>query len=78
MKIGVKIMPRKEVLDVQGRAVAKTLNAHNGEVLHCQVGRYVELDFDMDEIHSLEQAKKMANLVLCNPLVETFELEVLK
>ena len=28
MKIGIKIMPRLEVLDTQGRAVEKTLEQH--------------------------------------------------
>ena len=78
MKIGVKVMPRKEVLDTQGRAVENTLRQHGRRLNACQVGRYVVLDLpDGDEAQALAHAKEMAELVLHNPLIETFELEQL-
>ena len=77
-KIGVKILPRPEVLDSQGRAVSKTLSHHNYSIEECRVGKYVELKFDgASESEALEKAKQMAELVLHNPLVENYELEVL-
>lgn len=78
MKIGVKVMPRKEVLDTQGRAVEQTLRQNGKSLTACQVGRYVILDLpDTDEKAALSSAKEMAEFVLCNPLIETYELEKL-
>jgi phosphoribosylformylglycinamidine synthase len=78
MKIGVKVMPRKEVLDTQGRAVEKTLRHNGREIQSCTVGRYVILDLpESDKAKALAQAKEMAEFVLHNPLIETFELETL-
>jgi phosphoribosylformylglycinamidine synthase subunit PurS len=78
MKIGVRVMPRKEVLDTQGRAVENTLRQHGRRLNACQVGRYIVLDLpDSSAEQAMQQAKEMAELVLHNPLIETFELEKL-
>lgn len=78
MRIGVKVMPRKEVLDTQGRAVEKTLVQNGKNLNSCQVGRYVILDLpEADAGKAMAQAKEMAEFVLHNPLIETFELEQL-
>jgi phosphoribosylformylglycinamidine synthase PurS subunit len=78
MKIGVKVMPRKEVLDTQGRAVENTLRQNGRKLTTCQVGRYVVLDLpEADKALAMAQAKEMAESVLHNPLIESFELEVL-
>jgi phosphoribosylformylglycinamidine (FGAM) synthase PurS component len=78
MKIGVKIMPRNEVLDTQGRAVEETLK-RNGKILStCRVGRFVELEFAEDNLtKALARAKEIAEFVLHNPLIETYELTAL-
>ena len=76
MKIGVKVMPRQEVLDTQGRAVENTLRQNGKRLNACQVGRYVVLDLpDGEETKAMASAREMAELVLHNPLIETFELE---
>ncbi len=78
MKIGVRVMPRKEVLDTQGRAVENTLREHGRRLNSCQVGRYVVLDLpDSSAEQAMREAREMAELVLHNPLIETFELEKL-
>lgn len=79
MKIGVKILPKNEVLDTQGRAVEGTLRAHKREVGQCRVGKYVQLDIgEDDEGKALAKAKEITEFVLYNPLIETYELEVVK
>lgn len=79
MKIGVKILPKNEVLDTQGRAVEGTLRAHNKPVTQARVGKYVQLDIsEVDETKALAKAKEIAEFVLYNPLIENFELEVVK
>ena len=79
MKIGVKILPKNEVLDTQGRAVEGTLKEHQREVKQCRVGKYVQLDIgETDEQKAMARAKEITEFVLYNPLIETYELEVVK
>jgi phosphoribosylformylglycinamidine synthase PurS subunit len=79
MKIGVKILMKMEVLDTQGRAVASTLKSHGRAVENCRVGKYVQLEIgETDEGKALSKAKEIAEFVLYNPLIETYELEVVK
>ncbi|MCM2282565.1 MAG: phosphoribosylformylglycinamidine synthase subunit PurS [Bdellovibrionaceae bacterium] len=76
MKIGVKVMPRKEVLDTQGRAVENTLREHGQKLNQCTVGRYLVLDLPDEEVEAaMSRVRAMAETVLYNPLIETFELE---
>ena len=78
MRVGVKVLPRKEVLDTQGRAVEATLKQSGEQLNACVVGRYVILDLpEGDREKALVRARAMAECVLYNPLIETFELEVL-
>jgi phosphoribosylformylglycinamidine (FGAM) synthase PurS component len=72
-------MPRKEVLDTQGRAVENTLRGHGHNAVACTVGKYILLDLPEAKTtdQALAKAREMAELVLYNPLIETFELEAL-
>lgn len=79
IKVGVKILPRLEVLDTQGRAVEKTLEQHGRKVDQARVGKYVELQVNEgSEEKALKKAHEIAEFVLYNPLIETFELEIVK
>ncbi len=77
-KMGVRIMPRAEVLDTQGRAVAMTVKSKGFQVLDCKVGKYVivQLEGESRE-HARAQATKIAEDILCNTLIETFQIEEL-
>jgi phosphoribosylformylglycinamidine synthase len=79
MKIGVKILPKNEVLDSQGRAVEAMLK-NNGLAIHqCRVGKYIQLEInESNESRALAKAREITEFVLYNPLIETFELEVVK
>lgn len=78
IKVAVKILPKAAVLDSQGRAVEKTLKHHDYAVADCRVGRYVVLSFpDSNAAAATEQAKRIADFVLHNPLIESYEIEVL-
>ncbi len=78
MKIGVKILPRNEVLDSQGRAVERTLKHHGKPVDNCRVGKYVILELDeKDRSRGIAKATEICEFVLHNPLIETYEIEVL-
>jgi phosphoribosylformylglycinamidine synthase PurS subunit len=78
--VGVKILPRNEVLDSQGRAVEKTLSHHGFEKLkNCRVGKYVTLSIQADnEDQALKEAEKVSEFVLYNPLIENFQMEIVK
>ena len=76
--LGIKILPKKELLDVQGRAIADTLKNQGQPVEACQYGKFVRLTIQTDNQElALSQAKEIAESVLCNSLVETYEIEIL-
>lgn len=76
MKFGVKVMPRDVILDTQGRAVETTLKANSFKAASCRVGRFVEIDVAIeDEAKAREEVKKIAEFVLANPLIETFQID---
>ena len=78
IRVGVKILPKKEVLDVQGRAIAKTLNDSSGFVKDCRYGKFIQLTISAkNEKEALDKTKKITESVLCNALVETYEIELL-
>ncbi len=76
--VGVKILPKKETLDVQGRAVANILKRHGYVVDDCRCGKFIRLKIATNNPQdALQKANKMAESILCNLLVEEYELEVL-
>lgn len=73
---GVTVMPRKEVLDTQGRAVEETLRREGEPVVSCRVGRFVELKVNASSQKEADQlAIKVSESLLANALIETFELK---
>lgn len=77
IKIGVKVLPRPEVLDTQGRAVEATLKDGGLKLSQCRVGKYIEVSVEASSSdEALNKVKEMAEYVLYNPLIENFELEV--
>ncbi len=76
--VAVRILPRNEVLDTQGRAVQRTLERTGRKLTGCRVGKYIELQLEGSDEQVLKEAKEIANFVLHNPLIETYQLEILK
>ncbi len=79
-------MPRDVLLDTQGRAIEQLLKiskttAEDSKLvdsLSCRVGKYIELNFkDCSQEVAETQAKKIAEQLLINPLLEKFELQIL-
>ena len=78
MKLGIKILPRQNVLDKQGRTVEKTLNENDFSVQKCRVGKYIEIDVESKDFDDAKtKVKAMADYVLYNPLVEDYTIEVI-
>lgn len=77
-KIGIKILPREVLLDSQGRAVEQTLKLNHMAEARVRVGKYVELEFDLEKDQAAAEAKIIAQKVLINPLIESFSVEEIK
>lgn len=73
MKYGIRVLPKEEVLDSQGRAVQGVLEKKGFDLSQCKVGRYIVLETDSGK----EQIREMADYVLFNPLIEQIEIEEL-
>lgn len=72
----VRILPRPEVLDVQGRAVYQMLKNHKHPVQGIRVGKLIEVQLDENAAQNASQVlKKVMNEGLYNPLVEVAEVE---
>ena len=75
----VKILLKKDVLDVKGRAVAQVLREEKFPVSQCRFGKLIELYIDeKDPKKALERAREAAEKILSNPLTETFEVSLEK
>ncbi|MHB8642249.1 MAG: phosphoribosylformylglycinamidine synthase subunit PurS [Gaiellaceae bacterium] len=78
MKASVLIRPKDGILDPQGQAVEQSLRKLGFAVGHARVGRLV--DFEVDAA-SVEEARarvdEMCKQLLANPLIESYEVEVL-
>lgn len=72
----VRILPRPEVLDVQGRAVFQMLKNHQHPVQGVRVGKLIEVKLEeSQEKNAKEVLKKVIAEGLYNPLVEVAEVE---
>jgi len=71
-RIVVEVMPKPEILDPQGKAVAGALPrlGLDGFVSVRQGKRFeLEIDGDVDDA-ALEQARQAAEMLLSNPVIE--------
>ncbi len=76
--VEVKVLPRPEVLDVQGRASIQTLQQNGKSIEDCRYGKCIRLQVEAkDEKSAHEKVKEIAEFVLYNPLTETYELKVI-
>ena len=78
MKYALKILPKPEVLDTQGRAVRDSFKNKGMAVKDCHVGRYIVLEVEGGHQQEAENlVKQMAESGLCNPLIEDYQVEAL-
>lgn len=78
MRVRVIVTPKKEVLDPQGQAVARSLRSLGfAEVQDVRVGKYIELDMDeSDPARAASRAEEMCRRLLANGVIEDFQLEI--
>ncbi len=75
-RVAVHIVPRKGILDPQGKAVADALHALGfAAVGDVRVGRHLVLDLDAkDEGDASQRVRAMCDKLLANPVTEDYEL----
>ncbi len=75
-RLSIHIVPRRGILDPQGKAVADALHslgfARVGEV---RVGRYLVVEAEAESADAARQsARDMCEKLLANPVTEDFEI----
>ncbi|MBW8482058.1 phosphoribosylformylglycinamidine synthase subunit PurS [Actinomadura parmotrematis] len=78
-RVVVDVMLKPEILDPQGRAIAQKLPqlGFDGVTAVRQGKRFeVEIDGEADEA-ALDRVRKIAETMLANPVIETFDVRVL-
>ena len=76
--IQIKVMPLKELLDPQGKAVMGGLqNLGLSGVEDVRVGKNITLQVDADTAENAKAiAEEASKKLLCNPVMEYFELSL--
>lgn len=74
----VKVMPLKDLLDPQGKAVLGGLkNLNIGSVSDVRVGKHIDLQIEAaTKEEAAAIAKEAAQKLLANPVMEMFEVNV--
>ena len=77
-KIVVDVMLKPEILDPQGQAVANALPSLGyAAPVSLRIGRHVVLELEApDADAALEQATKVADTLLANPVIEDYAVRL--
>jgi len=75
-RIAVHIVPRRGILDPQGKAVADALHSLGfASVQDVRVGRHIVVDADADSAGDAEaRVRAMCDKLLANPVTEDYEI----
>jgi phosphoribosylformylglycinamidine synthase PurS subunit len=75
-KVAIQVVPRRGLLDPQGKAVADALHTLGfGGVAAVHVGRHLVLDLDApNEADARKLTRQMCEKLLANPVTEDFEI----
>jgi phosphoribosylformylglycinamidine synthase PurS subunit len=77
VKASVLVRPKEGILDPQGEAVRQSLRKLGFDVSSARVGRVVDLDVGADGADEARaQIERMCGELLANPLIESFEIEL--
>lgn len=74
----INIMPLKELLDPQGKAVTGSLhNLGLSNIQDVRIGKHITLQLDAaDEGTAREMAQEACKKLLANPVMEAFDISV--
>jgi phosphoribosylformylglycinamidine synthase len=75
-RVAVQVVPRRGLLDPQGKAVADALHTLGfGTVFSVHVGRHLVLEVDaVSDSVARQQTREMCERLLANPVTEDFEI----
>ena len=78
MKVEVRVFPRADVLDPQGKAIAAALaRLGHRAVRDVRAGKVFFLDIEGSDASQVEQdARRMAEELLANTVIEGFDVKV--
>ena len=77
MKATVLVRPKPGILDPQGDAVGRSLRELGFGVEEARVGRVVDLQLEAaDPAEARAHVERMCAELLANPLIESFEIEL--
>jgi phosphoribosylformylglycinamidine synthase subunit PurS len=77
MRATVLVRPKQGILDPQGQAVGSALGHLGFEVGSARVGKVIDLEVDApDEAAARAQVERMCEQLLANPLMESYEVEI--
>lgn len=76
--VQVKIMPLKDLLDPQGKAVLGGLkNLGLQDVADVRIGKHIDLKIEAsDKDSAMQMASDAAKKFLANPVMEVFEISI--
>ena len=76
MKFNVIVKPKEAVLDPQGNAVRDAMR-HLGmpEVQNVRIGKYMEIEFESDDVDLEKRLHGLCRDLLSNPVIEDYELQ---
>jgi phosphoribosylformylglycinamidine synthase len=75
-RVAIQVVPRRGLLDPQGKAVADALHSLGFEgVAAVHVGRHLVLDLDApDEESARRDIREMCERLLANPVTEDYDI----
>ncbi len=75
-RLSVHIVPRRGILDPQGKAVSDALHSLGfAQVSDVRVGRYLVLDTEAESVDAARAvARTMCEKLLANPVTEDFDI----
>ena len=78
MKATVLVRPKQGILDPQGQAVESSLRQLGFSVGEARVGRVVDIEVEStDPVAARADVERMCEQLLANPLIESYEIELL-
>jgi phosphoribosylformylglycinamidine synthase subunit PurS len=77
MKATVLVRPKPGILDPQGEAVGSALGQLGFEVQNARVGKVIDLEVEAADASAAKgQVEQMCEQLLANPLIESYEVEI--
>jgi phosphoribosylformylglycinamidine synthase subunit PurS len=79
VKATVLVRPKQGILDPQGQAVESSLRQLGFSVSDARVGRVVDLEVDSKDVPTARaEVERMCEQLLANPLIESYEIELVE